>query len=787
MPIRPDGPTDARIMIVGEAPGEEEDRRGTPFCGASGLELNRMLHEAGIARSQCFVTNVVRERPPGNDLTAWLPLRKSDITSDMVEHYGRKMKPNVLAGIQLLQKEVERVNPNVIIAVGNVAMWALTGRWGIDSWRGSSLPCLFGRAEEAPPTVVPTYSPAYILRVWADRQYCIADLRRAKRFELDRTIRKPAYNFTIRPSFTGAIDCLEALIAKVSDTVGFKVAVDIETRAGHIACIGLAWSVRDALCLPLMCTERESGYWSLEEEAEIVWRLYKLLTHPNIRVIGQNFAYDIQYIWRYWHFLPRVTDDTMLAHHTCWPGTPKGLDFLSSLYCDYHEYWKDEGKEWRTNMGEDQLWAYNCKDGVITFECMDRLNEQIDKLGLREPYEFQMKLFWPVTHAMRRGIRRDDKTTAKFAMELSEEMAAREQWFLDVCGHPLNVRSPKQMQAFFYSDLGQRVIYSRKGKTKGPTLDDEALVTIAKREPLLRPLVRRIQEVRSINVFLKMFVMAKPSWDGRLRSSFNIAGTETFRLSSSTDAFDSGMNLQNIPKGGSVDKDDVEALVLPNVRKLFLPDPGYTIWDMDLDRADLQVVVWEADDAGLKQMLRAGVDLHSENANTLGVSRQLAKAWVHGTNYGGGPRTMAVACGISVHQAEKMRNRWFQAHPGIHDWHRRVEAGLKAHRSVANKFGYRRFYFDRIEGLLPEALAWIPQSTVACVINRAWLNIYNHSRHSEVLIQVHDSLVGQFPTEHHHAAIAELKELARITVPYDDPLVIPVGVKVSTYSWGECQ
>jgi uracil-DNA glycosylase family 4 len=64
--VRPSGPTDARVMIVGEAPGAEEERKGEPFVGASGHELTKMLHEAGIARSQCFITNVCRERPPGN-------------------------------------------------------------------------------------------------------------------------------------------------------------------------------------------------------------------------------------------------------------------------------------------------------------------------------------------------------------------------------------------------------------------------------------------------------------------------------------------------------------------------------------------------------------------------------------------------------------------------------------------------------------------------------------------------------------------------------------------------
>ncbi|HWI68255.1 MAG TPA: DNA polymerase, partial [Nitrospiraceae bacterium] len=276
--------------------------------------------------------------------------------------------------------------------------------------------------------------------------------------------------------------------------------------------------------------------------------------------------------------------------------------------------------------------------------------------------------------------------------------------------------------------------------------------------------------------------------DGRLRCSFNVAGTETFRLSSSKNAFNSGLNLQNIPPGGETEKGNPDALVLPNVRELFIPDPGYTFFDVDLDRADLQVVVWEADDGELKQMLREGVDIHTENAKLLGCSRQLAKVWVHGTDYGGGPRTMAINCGITVHTAEVYQKRWFQAHPGIPSWHRRVENSLRTKRAVSNAFGYRRFYFDRIDGILPEALAWIPQSTVAIVINRIWWWLYAQAPGVEVLLQVHDSLGGQFRTSDTVAALGAIAGAAgRVVVPYPEPLIIPTKVKTSTVSWGACE
>jgi len=252
---------------------------------------------------------------------------------------------------------------------------------------------------------------------------------------------------------------------------------------------------------------------------------------------------------------------------------------------------------------------------------------------------------------------------------------------------------------------------------------------------------------------------------------------------------------------------------LPNVRRFFLPDPGYTICDTDLDRADLQVVVWEADDDELKAALRAGVDLHILNGLSLenlpappldelcethpnypehraryGRVRQLAKSFIHGTNYGGGARTMAVTANCSVRQAELLQARWFAAHPGIKRWHDRTLESLQQTRMVTNKFGFRRPYFGRIEGLLPEALAWVPQSTVALYINKIWDAVVTELKDINILMQVHDSLVWQAPTHLFPQYMVEFRRIAStIIIPYDDPLIIPVGFKYSSTSWGDCK
>jgi len=133
-----------------------------------------------------------------------------------------------------------------------------------------------------------------------------------------------------------------------------------------------------------------------------------------------------------------------------------------------------------------------------------------------------------------------------------------------------------------------------------------------------------------------------------------------------------------------------------------------------------------------------------------------------------------------------MQQRWFEAHPGIRRWQVRVDTQLRSKRYIENKWGFRWYVFDRVEGLLGEALAWGPQSTVAILINKIWHRLYTEAPEIQVLLQVHDNLSGQFPTHQAAASVDKLKQLSRIPIPYNDPLVIPVTVRTSERSWGDC-
>jgi len=90
-----------------------------------------------------------------------------------------------------------------------------------------------------------------------------------------------------------------------------------------------------------------------------------------------------------------------------------------------------------------------------------------------------------------------------------------------------------------------------------------------------------------------------------------------------------------------------------------------------------------------------------------------------------------------------------------------------------------------VQTILPEALAWIPQSTVALTINKGTVNVDRRIPELELLLQVHDSCVFQVKKERLFSLLPLIKECLEVPVPYEDPLIMPVGIEISTISWGD--
>ena len=787
--VPPKGPVPARVAIIGEAPGEQEIYKREPFAGS--FELDKLLHEAGFLRSECFVTNVFKTRPPKDDIRSFFDRRAKCPGPGWSKYRDSWLLDSVASQLDLLDREIEECRPDLVIAFGNMPLWFLTGKWGVTDWRGSTM-TPSGRSF----VVVPTYHPTAILRQYSWRPYVLTDLKRAHGV-LRSGLVVPRYNFILRPQFDQVLSHLAAF-QRMLETGPLHLSVDVETRGWkHIDCIGIAWSKHDAICIPLMCRDRPVGYWSLDEEYTIISTIREILCHPNVRVSGQNFSYDTQQIHRSWGFHARLGFDTMVGHHVLFPGTDKDLATLSSLYCDYHSFWKHESQEADAKADDYGRWVYNCRDCVATYEIAENLCRLIEKEGLREPCIEQHSTWWDALDAMGRGVKTNAPEKKRLSGNLLLEITSREEWINFVCAHPLNVRSPKQLQALFYDDFKLPVIRVRGKDGYRPSCNEEALTQLAVKFPIVRPLIAKILEIRSLNVFRSTFLEANLDRDGRIRCSYNVAGPKTFRLSSSANAFGNGLNLQNIPDGNKDwNLDDIQ-LDLPNIRNLFVFDDGKEGFDMDLSQADLRIVVEESDEADLRALLAAGLNPYLELAREFYHDGRIVKgnpayttfkSLAHGTNYLGTARGLAKRLGLGVAETERVQRWYLGRFPRIAKWQNDVKRRIELTRHIKNAFGYRIYFFDRIDSqVFNAAAAWVPQSTVGLLINRIWKRINAELPGCDILLQVHDSLVGQYPAAQRDYYRARLAEISRVPIPYPTPLIIPTGFKTSTTTWGACK
>lgn len=318
------GPKDAKIAIVGEAWGEQEAIVGKPFQGYSGQELSRMLTEAGIARRECFLTNVLALRPPNNDLAA-LCGKKADCGPDYewphLGKVGQYLSPEYLPELERLRHELQEVRPNIVIALGATACWALLHTNGIGNLRGTvATSSLVGLK------VLPTYHPAAVLRNWAWRPIAIADLMKAKRESAFPDIRRPRRYILANPTIAECHDW-------IARYVRHEVSCDIETKFGMIEMVGFAASVDQAMVVPFWDRAKGGNYWPsarIEKDARDVVR--SILENPSIVKIFQNGLYDLQYFMKEGYRPKACYEDTMLYHHGLYPELQKGLGFLGSVY-----------------------------------------------------------------------------------------------------------------------------------------------------------------------------------------------------------------------------------------------------------------------------------------------------------------------------------------------------------------------------------------------------------------------------------------------------------------------
>ena len=767
-----EGPTSAKIYIVGEAPGVHEEMEGRPFVGGAGRLLDRLLMETGLIRKECRLANVMRVRPPGNNFAHFYEDRQL-----------RVPKQELLDGREYLKTDIRQCNPNVVLALGNEPLRALIGERGITNWRGSIL-----FSKDVGCKIVPTIHPAALLRSWDNVPLVMFDFKRLKEESLSPEYSIPHRDFMLEPSYDQVMYRLHSLHG--CDKVSFDVETDPDNN--WITAIAFADSPFSAISIPF--TRKEAPYWTPEEEWEIWKEIKYFLEDDGVGKIAQNAQFDI--------IMARINPghsivknlwlDTMCGFHTLYPeiaagmseltgksrlGGGKSLALLSSIFTRQPYY-----KHWGKSGDDKTFWKYNAMDAAVTYEVALEIEKEMEEFKVKDfYYEFVHPLLPILMEMQMKGVKLDQTVREEAERKYAEEVTLLQGKLDAAVGRPINVNSNKQMKQLLYDDLGLPAKYKRG--TTSETADEEALIALSKQYP--SPIFDLILKIRHDRKLLSTYLVNKGGEDGRIRCSYVIGGTETGRLSSRKSVFGTGTNLQNIPKG--------------ICRRMFVADEGKVLVQADLSQAEARVVAHLAEDERLVETFNKGEDIHSNVASwvfnkdikdiTTGdkkSDREKAKHLIHASNYGIGPRKFAFVAEIPEKEAKVLLQKYFDTFPKIKGWQFSVQSQLRHSRTFITPMGRKRTFFGRWgDQLFREAYAFVPQSTVGDVLNKAIINLKRLHVDTEFMLQNHDAFVTQVGVEH----VAE--EMRLIKKAFDIPIMvkgrtftIPIDFKVGK-NWDE--
>lgn len=314
----------AKIALVAEAWGQQEELTKQPLIGTTGQELNRMLKEAGIDRTHCFATNVFALRPTDNKIDKLCLDKKGVGGKDYMlpaTNMGKYIEPRFFPELERLKEELLAVKPNLIIALGAISTWALLRSPKIGSIRGTTTDSVLVPGCK----VLPTYHPSAVYRNWSLRPIVVADLMKAKKESEFPEVRRPQRFILVRPSIPEMYAWWQEHGANAE-----RLAFDIETTKGQIRNIGFAPNRKHAINIPFIVNDK--SYWPTINGEWAAWQFVQMVLDSPAVKIAQNGLYDIQYCWRQSLRIRNYREDTMLQHHALYPEMSKGLGFLGSIY-----------------------------------------------------------------------------------------------------------------------------------------------------------------------------------------------------------------------------------------------------------------------------------------------------------------------------------------------------------------------------------------------------------------------------------------------------------------------
>lgn len=811
------GSLEPKLLIVGEAPGKHEDEQGIPFVGPTGEMLNNFLYKAGISRSACYLTNVVKYRPPLNDFT------KLNLIGVNLEDCIKELWDN----------EIKVLKPNCILAIGNEALKAICGVDGILNYRGSIL-----TARDGTTKCVPTIHPAALFSRFGEgsetkggldytyAKLIEADIIRAVEESQTREINLP------RPSLTICHSSLDLYRFFQEYEKLDKAASDIESINCVPVCTGFAFNKHHAISVPLL---RKIGNNHLTDmgdaELDECWRLIDK-QYRRLKIIGQNFKYDEFKLGLIGFEIPNVYSDTLIKTRVIFPELPdKRLCTISSLWTR-HPFYKDDGKEFKLGKSKiDQLLIYNGRDCCVEFEVDEA--QEVDLIEMQERfavplvsyyYDYMMKKHKFYLKLEMTGKLVDLAAQKKLKTEYTEMRINTHNQLIHKIGHEVNVKSAPDVFSLLYKEM------KFKTRKMAPTSEDVVVALMGQtKNKDYKEILQLLLQERRIRDQTSRQINFSPDYDGRCKSAYNISATETCR--SSTGILKKplrprkmGLADHTISAHGKLAKD---------IKTMFVKDPGKVILSIDSAQAEARIVCVLGEDWELLKAFEENVDIHRRTAALIfgytsklelgskfthpivdklpkdGPERFCGKKTRHAGNYDMRKHTFMltfntdaqkfeIPMDISEWRAGQMLEQFHAASPRIKGkFHADIKDAIDSTRVLIDPFGGVRIFNGRMDdSLYGEAYANIPQRTVAHLVQGAALKIDEELNGDTEIIwamEKHDALYLQAPESNWEPYARLMKKHMEAEIDFSTycslkrnyKLIIPGDVELSHSNYAE--
>ena len=578
-----------------------------------------------------------------------------------------------------------------------------------------------------------------------------------------------------------SMERLRELISSMSH--GFAFDIEATGRDALVdTVIGLAVSTEEgkASYMPFSHSYKSAPHQIDKKEA--LRLVSDLLENAEIPKTGHNLKFDMRMLRREGIRVQGKLYDTMIASYLINPNKPDhSLGDVSFEYLSYRKRTFSEVLGKRASFSEvplEDATAYSAEDAALALELKTILFPRLGEEGLDTVYfDIEMPLIHVLIDMEEAGFKVDMDKLGGMSKELSRELDAIEKRIYFLAGEEFNINSPKQLSAILFHTLGLKP--GKKTKT-GYSTEMGVLEELA----ATHELPSEILNYRSLSKLKSTYTDVLPNLinpvSGRIHTSFNQTVTATGRLSSSEP------NLQNIPIRGEWGK---------RIRSAFIAEEGNLILSADYSQIELRILAHLSRDQGLIDAFITGVDVHTRTASEIFSAafesvtqemRRVAKTVNFGVIYGISAFGLSEALSISPTEAKKYIDGYFERHPGVKAYIEQTQSDAREKGYVTTMFGRKRSIPEiksqnSTTRALGERLAANSpiQGTAADIIKIAMIRIMEdmHRRglKSRMVLQVHDELVFELPTNELDETISLVKEHMEQVVDLSLPLKVEIG------------